>query len=280
MPDQYLEQKGADFTAGYNDVILSYLDSTRNVGSTVASDFVSALDNAKNSLSTLAAEFILFGEGGKDAVAQIARSLATELLSSLIKVGIQMGVNHLLASTLGTAAVATAQGQAAAASSAWTPAAIAASTATLGGAAGIGAAAYGAALASGAAANQAAMAAGFEEGGYTGDGRRNEIAGVVHRGEFVSDAGVTSRHRPFLEHLQQGGSPEDFARVRPVQAMAPMQQAAPAAASRSGTKVVIRNEWDRDGVRSELLDSEEADEIIVNRMARNAARIRNSLGIS
>ncbi len=48
---------------------------------------------------------------------------------------------------------------------------------------------WGSAAAIGLAAVTAAMSAfgGFESGGYTGDGRRSEVAGLVHRGEMVFD---------------------------------------------------------------------------------------------
>jgi hypothetical protein len=60
----------------------------------------------------------------------------------------------------------------------WLPAAISASISS-----------YGMAAAIGAAAVIAVVAAhGFEEGGYTGDGGSSEVAGVVHRGEYVMPA--------------------------------------------------------------------------------------------
>lgn len=44
------------------------------------------------------------------------------------------------------------------------------------------------------AANIASIAGvGFMDGGYTGNGRRDEVAGPVHRGEYVFDAQATSR---------------------------------------------------------------------------------------
>jgi phage-related minor tail protein len=45
-----------------------------------------------------------------------------------------------------------------------------------------------------AVATTSAMAgAGFMDGGYTGHGRRDEVAGPVHRGEYVFDAEATAR---------------------------------------------------------------------------------------
>lgn len=66
------------------------------------------------------------------------------------------------------------------------------------------------------AANQAAQASsqvgsgggggggglfGFKHGGYTGGGSRNDIAGTVHRKEFVVPAGPTKQYRPLLEAI-------------------------------------------------------------------------------
>jgi hypothetical protein len=45
--------------------------------------------------------------------------------------------------------------------------------------------------------------AGFAEGGYTGEGAKHQVAGLVHRGEFVADQGMTRKHRPLLEHLYE-----------------------------------------------------------------------------
>ena len=45
---------------------------------------------------------------------------------------------------------------------------------------------------------------GFEAGGFTGAGRVNEVAGLVHREEFVANAGVTRKYRPELEAMHNG----------------------------------------------------------------------------
>ncbi len=49
---------------------------------------------------------------------------------------------------------------------------------------------------------------GFARGGYTGDGPRNQVAGVVHRGEYVLDADTTRRiGRDNLAALSSGRAP-------------------------------------------------------------------------
>jgi hypothetical protein len=48
---------------------------------------------------------------------------------------------------------------------------------------------------------------GFARGGYTGDGGRQAVAGVVHGKEFVVNAQATARHRPLLEALNDNRLP-------------------------------------------------------------------------
>jgi TP901 family phage tail tape measure protein len=45
---------------------------------------------------------------------------------------------------------------------------------------------------------------GFESGGYTGDGGRKQVAGVVHGKEFVANADATARNRNVLEQMNRG----------------------------------------------------------------------------
>jgi hypothetical protein len=42
---------------------------------------------------------------------------------------------------------------------------------------------------------------GFAKGGYTGDGSPSEVAGVVHKGEFVFDAKTTAKNRALFERI-------------------------------------------------------------------------------
>lgn len=68
--------------------------------------------------------------------------------------------------------------------------------------------AIGAGVAAG--ANIAAIAntqmQGFEVGGYTGNGGRSSVAGVVHGQEFVVNAAATAQNRPVLEAMNAGKS--------------------------------------------------------------------------
>lgn len=60
------------------------------------------------------------------------------------------------------------------------------------------------------AAAKSAVAKGFKSGGYTGDLGVNDVAGVVHGGEYVINARATKRNRSLLEHINSGRSIDSF----------------------------------------------------------------------
>lgn len=61
-----------------------------------------------------------------------------------------------------------------------------------------------------------AALAGFKDGGFTGNGGTSDIAGVVHKKEFVVNAKGTAQNRALLEHINKGGSLDTFASAAPV----------------------------------------------------------------
>lgn len=58
--------------------------------------------------------------------------------------------------------------------------------------------------------NALLAAEGFEGGGFTGLGANNEAAGIVHRNEFVANAGLVAREKPLFEFLHKGGSSMEY----------------------------------------------------------------------
>lgn len=139
----------------------------------------------------------------KDAIYNVATSALSALISGLIKVGIQMLLMSILGKTLTGIALASTTSAAGVAATAWAPAAALASLATLGTnavpaeAAIIGTTALAEGLAVGSLVS-------LEEGGYTGNVGRKQIAGVVHGQEFVSNASATRQYRPLLEAMNSG----------------------------------------------------------------------------
>jgi hypothetical protein len=124
-----------------------------------------------------------------DALANIANSVIDAVINSFVNMAAQWIVQQLVMAVAGkaiqAAQVAAVAPMAAATALLWTPAATAASIATFGGAAVTGATMAKTAILT--------SAAGFSEGGYTGDGGKNEPAGIVHRGEVVFSQADVSR---------------------------------------------------------------------------------------
>ena len=54
-------------------------------------------------------------------------------------------------------------------------------------------------------ANINAQGKGFRDGGYTGGGGLTDVAGVVHKNEFVFNSDNTNRYRPLFEYIQNTG---------------------------------------------------------------------------
>lgn len=157
------------------------------------------------SMADIIGHSIAFGaswEETGEAVKRLGQSIVAEVISSLIRIPIQLAINEAIASGLRAKATAETVAQAATTTAAMAPAAAATSLATAGtNSVGATAAIIGvSALAAGALVG-AAM---FKEGGYTGNGSRDGVAGLVHGREFVVNAGATARHRGQLEAMNAG----------------------------------------------------------------------------
>lgn len=206
-------QRAADSTFGGATELMGaeFLANTRTVGQELAAIFgpggtlQQGMLGVVGSLSDAIGYSIAFGQSWNDtakAIENIGRSIIGEILSSLIRIPIQMAINESIASAL--RAKSTTETVAAnttiAASAA--PAAAATSLATAGtnsipaSAAIIGVAAL--------AATALAANALFERGGYTGDGSRKGVAGLVHGQEYVLNADATRRYRGHLDAMNEG----------------------------------------------------------------------------
>lgn len=60
------------------------------------------------------------------------------------------------------------------------------------------------------AVKAARAALGFKEGGFTPEGSSNEIAGIVHRNEFVANAELTTKYKDLFRHLHDGGTDYEY----------------------------------------------------------------------
>lgn len=145
-----------------------------------------ALTSFTDGLANGIANAIVKGEDLRETMANVAQSIAVDLISSIVKMGIQWAVTQLL---MATTSKMTQEGMvqtnllmAQEVAQAWATASAYVATATMGGAVAIGQIALSEFIAS----NKAlAMAGSFASGGYTGDGGKYDPAGIVHKGEYV-----------------------------------------------------------------------------------------------
>jgi len=116
-----------------------------------------------------------FGQSMIQAIADIASRWIMEQGLMVLKYAASKAKMFAIDEAFGAKSLALSLASAAKNLVAWIPSAIAASISS-----------FGAAAAIGAAAVTALLAGGFEAGGYTGPGGKKQVAGVVHKGEWVA----------------------------------------------------------------------------------------------
>jgi hypothetical protein len=174
--------------------------------------FKNTFETAIHSISAGVTGLIEGTKSWGQAMRQISTTILNEVIQSIVEMGVRYVMTHLLmrATMIGTHMLGIAlQAQAMLISAAnaiksfiqWIPSAIAAGISSYGAAAIIGTAAVLGVV--------GAYAAGaFSEGGYTGPGGKYDVAGIVHRGEYVMPASAVDRIGVGnLEALHRGGSP-------------------------------------------------------------------------
>lgn len=169
----------AKVVEGFDGVLSGLSDSFGTFFTGITDGFANSIGRA-----------IVYGEDLGAALHNVAKSALSELISGLVKLGIQWVLMNTLGSSLQAAAGAASAAVAGGVAAAWAPAAAMAALATGGANAGPAAAAL-----SGTTALASTLAAvggvGFMQGGWTGDMPANQVAGVVHGKEFVFDADST-----------------------------------------------------------------------------------------
>jgi hypothetical protein len=206
---------------GYQlDLVITKLRDTGTVAQQAALAFGSVWTTATNSISSNITGLIMHTRRWHDAIRNIYNSIVTELVQSFVHMAVQWVMQHMVMAAvsqlfhLGEAALQT-MGTAITTANATTRISAHAATAAAGAAASQSSIPYvGPELA---LAEMAIMLAavlalsasgGFASGGYTGDGGKYEVAGVVHRGEFVMPQETVSRvGLGNLEAIKNGRSP-------------------------------------------------------------------------
>lgn len=127
---------------------------------------------------------IVYSEDFGEAISDLGKSLAADLISNLVKLGVQYLLFKALGESMGDDATKKSIMQAGKTAAAWAPAAAAVSLASFGS---NGLPATAAVIGT----NLVSMGfakIGFAEGGFTGQGNKYDPAGIVHAGEYVFNA--------------------------------------------------------------------------------------------
>lgn len=198
-----VDEAQSNWLSGAKDAWQDYADYARNYAAQAA-DFVSGtLGSATSELGGAFTDIITQSKSAEDAIADAAAGMAKSMIGALSDMAAQWLIYSAVQAVVGKSSQSVASlGMVANAQAMSFQAQLAAYASTaaipLVGPAAAPAAAAAAAAATApmvaAVSTASAMAgAGFMDGGYTGNGRRDEVAGPVHRGEYVFDAEATAR---------------------------------------------------------------------------------------
>lgn len=269
--------------------IVELRQHTDELRSAFGQTFETGLANALSGLATGTASLRDAITGLLTDLAQGMARFASEQLASQARTGLMQILPGAQSQTAAVATQAAAASLTAAGTTVATGAtAVGSSAATLAAAGGTlvsGAAAISAAAAQLAAASSAAAAtslAGFDVGGFTGLGGKHEIAGIVHRGEFVQPADVVSEPGAlaFMERFRQLGM--RALRGYAEGGLVTSARLATPAVSTISTGDALRGSLAgvlglEDGLVLKHLESSGFDDLLVRKIRRNPARFSAAL---
>lgn len=186
-PTSYTQQFAATFQ--------SLADQAAITAQSVAQTFADVFNNAIQSISSGITGLIMGTQTWGQALMNIGTSILTSIVGAIVQMGVRWVATQILMATVGKsimlASVAATAPIAAAAAAIWASPATLATIASYGAAAAAAPGFIGTAQAI--VMTQSVLSAGFRDGGYTGAGAPDEVAGVVHRGEFVIPADAVNR---------------------------------------------------------------------------------------
>lgn len=176
---------GGGMMAGWKNALMDIGTVAQQAGSMIQNVVGGAISNVSAGITGLVMGTMTWGQ----ALRNIGGSIIQSVIDGLVKMFAAWVVQRLVLKGVNVAAATTE-------AAAQAPGTLMSSISSWGIAAAVGAAAFLAAM---------AIAGGFREGGYTGDGRADAPAGVVHRGEYVFAAPQVSRIGvPALQALAEG----------------------------------------------------------------------------
>ena len=200
------------FSGNFQATVVQLQNQFGTVAQQMAATFADVFNSAISSISNGITGLIMGTMSWGQALAMIGTTILTTIVQSIVQMGVRWVATQILMATVGksimAASLAATVPIAMASSAVWATPATLATIASYGSAA---AAAPGFILGAQGMVLAQSLAA-FREGGYTGDGNPNDVAGIVHRGEFVVPADAVSRIGiGTLEAMAAGGASDPSA---------------------------------------------------------------------
>lgn len=202
--------------------VITQMQSLPSLAMQTADVFKNVMGSAMNSVAGNLTKIIEGTESWRKGLLDIERTILTDVIQSVIKMAEQWVVSHVLMAAITkilsmVVKTSAAEAQTVTVASATTQLAAHAATAAGGAASAEASIPYvGPFLAVAAAASMLSMVMGFASnfwtGGYTGDGGTYDVAGLVHRGEYVFDAATVDRvGLDALQSIHHGEAPASSA---------------------------------------------------------------------
>jgi hypothetical protein len=181
------------FSQNFQSTVVQLQNQFGTVAQQMATTFADVFNSAISSISNGITGLIMGTMSWGQALAMIGTTILTTIVQSIVQMGVRWVATQILMATVGksimAASLAATVPIALASSAIWATPATLATIASYGSAA---AAAPGFILGAQGMVLAQSLAA-FKTGGYTGNGNPNDVAGLVHRGEFVVPADAVDR---------------------------------------------------------------------------------------
>lgn len=197
-----VDEQQSNWMNGVHEAWANFADDAQNYSAQAADATTNILGSARSELSTFMTDVATETESAGDALGNMIGGFAESVLNALADMAAQwliyQGVQLLVGKTTqaSAAGMMAANAQATALQAGLAAFASTAAIPIVGPALAPGAMATALTIANplaSAVGMTATSGVGFMDGGYTGHGRKDEVAGPVHRGEYVFDAEATAR---------------------------------------------------------------------------------------
>jgi hypothetical protein len=195
------------FAGALADYVSNFTTAAKQIKQVYSDTFKTIADGIADSIGRA----IVYADNLGDAFKDVARNAISQLISGLIKVGLQMLVLKAVTAIFGETETTSNTAAAATTAAAWAPAASLVSLATLGANAGPASAGIIAttAISETVAALSGIGIAGHKDGGLivgAGTGRSDSNLRLLSHGEYVVNAAATSKNLDLLHAINSGGA--------------------------------------------------------------------------